>query len=277
MTLSELYRDTINKYKISPAEVIKVIEFIFKIPQEKFWSKKKSIHVNLISKLRFDRSIMKLVRGEPLAYIVKTREFYSESFIIEKGVLIPRPETELLVEKVIEVTSESSKVLDIGSGSGIIGITVAKITNANVTLLEISKKAIRVLKKNIIKHNLSDRVRIVKSNLFPENPEKFDIIVSNPPYISTRDFQLLEKKIKNFEPEKALFGGEDGLFYIRKIISESINYFRGRGVLLLEIGYDQESETKTEMLNNGFSKIEFFKDYAGISRVVKGIYENTSC
>jgi len=276
LTLSELYRETLQKNGLSPSEIISLINFVFKISPQKFWAYKDSIKVGKILNIKFLYYIKKLKRGMPIAYIIRQKEFYSEKFFIGKGVLIPRPETELLVEKTLEIAESTSKVLDIGSGSGVIGIMISKKSGANVTLLENSKSAIKYLKKNATKHLSSGKYKILKRNLFPDKSENFDIIVSNPPYISQKDYKNLDKNVKAFEPKESLLGGNDGYYFIERIIKNTPAYFKERGTLFLEIGYDQKDRVEELMLQNGFSKIIFFKDLFGIFRVARGVYENSS-
>ncbi len=269
MSLSELFQISVRNSKKEPAEILVLIEKAFNISKEQFWVKKNDNISNEKLLSKFNRYLERLNADEPLAYILGEKEFYSEKFIVNKNVLIPRPETELLIEKILEAASESSRILDIGAGSGIISIILALKIKAEVTAIEIEKKSIRVLKENIQRHNVKDRISLVKGNLFPEKEQKFDIIASNPPYLSGKDYNALPNSIKKFEPATALIGGDSGDEIIKKIISGSSIYLNPGGFLFLEIGYGQRDKVGYHLREHGFSEIEFFKDYQGIFRVAK--------
>ena len=157
-------------------------------------------------------------KGEPLAYIFHSANFYGYDLEVDKNVLIPRPETEELVELVLkENISNSTKILDIGTGSGAIAIALAKESKANITAVDISEGALKIAKTNAVRNNA--KVKFIKSDLFESVDDKFDIIVSNPPYIDEVEYNQLESSVKDYEPKTALFGGEDGLYFYRKIIN----------------------------------------------------------
>ena len=269
MSLSELFQISVRNSKKEPAEILILIEKAFDISKEQFWLKKNDdiFDRNLLS--IFNNYMERLNADEPLAYILGEKEFYSETFIVNKNVLIPRPETELLIEKVLETAGESSRILDIGAGSGIISIILAKKIKAEITAIEIEKDTMNVLLDNIRKHKIKGSILPLKGNLFPEKKKKFDIIVSNPPYLSRKDYDALPDSIKNFEPAAALIGGDSGDEIIKKIISGSLSYLNPRGFLFLEIGYDQKDRISDHLKENGFAEIGFFKDYNGIFRVAK--------
>ncbi|MEN8153857.1 MAG: peptide chain release factor N(5)-glutamine methyltransferase [Acidobacteriota bacterium] len=269
MTLSELFQISVRDSGKEPADILIIIEKAFDISKEQFWKQKNSDITNKKLLLKFNRYLKRLIKNEPVAYILGNKEFYSEKFLVNKNVLIPRPETELLVEKVLETTSGSSRILDIGAGSGVISIMIAKKTHAEIVATELDKNAIKVLKKNIQKHNVKSIITPLRKNLFPEKRDKFDIIVSNPPYLSVEEYDQLPDSIKKYEPEAALIGGEKGDEIIRRIISGALNYLKPGGFLFLEIGFDQKNRIRKHLSEYGFSDIEFFKDYQGISRIVK--------
>lgn len=216
--------------------------------------------------------------GYPIQYLIKEKEFMGLNFYIEEGVLIPRPDTEILVEFVLNYidknySNKEIEVLDIGIGSGAIGLSIAYYKkNANVYGVDISNKALKIADINRRRFNL-DNVVLIKSNLFESinKSKRFHIIASNPPYISKKDISTLQEEVRNYEPKIALLGGEDGLDYYRKIVPESKYYLYERGLLIFEIGYDQGAAVSNIMKNEGFKEVEIYKDLNGLDRVVLGI------
>lgn len=214
--------------------------------------------------------------GYPIQYIIKEREFMGLDFYVEEGVLIPRPDTEILVEYVLEYIDKNYgqqevEVLDIGIGSGAIGISIAYYRkNARVYGVDISQKALEISNINKERFNL-ENINIFKSNLF-ENIDKdkeFHIIASNPPYIPKDHISSLQEEVQ-YEPVLALDGGKDGLDFYRRIIPESKEYLHPNGLLILEIGYDQGAAVVSIMEEEAFENIEILKDLQGLDRVVLG-------
>lgn len=239
------------------------------------------IHLNLEKVLseEEDNLFLKLINerlnNRPIAYIVGNREFMGLDFYVQEGVLIPRPDTEILVEEVIEIgkNKDEIEILDIGTGSGAITVSLAKyLDNANLTSVDISEIALEVGKKNAISNNVDNKIEFIKSNLFTEidKNKKFDIIVSNPPYIRKKDVETLESQVKDFEPYTALEGGEDGLDFYRKITEQAKLYLKENGVLAYEVGHDQSEDVSKLMEINGYTNIYTKKDLQGIDRVVIG-------
>lgn len=212
---------------------------------------------------------------EPLAYLIGRTEFYSLPLIIEPGVLIPRPETELLVEKAIDFLREhpgSRKVLDLCTGSGCIAVAIARNhADARVTAADKSSIALDTARQNIAMHSLNDRVGLLEGDLFGPIPagERFDLIVSNPPYVSEQEYEALEPNVKDYEPREALLAGTDGLDFYRRIIADIGNFLTNDGTLMLETGYRQAQEVK-KLLDNTelFQHIRTYKDMSGHERVV---------
>ena len=215
-------------------------------------------------------NIEKLANGVPLQHITHTQEFMKMDFFVNENVLIPRPDTEILVEEVIEIAKrmEKSKILDLCTGSGAIAISIAKnVPSAEVWAIDISEKALEVAKKNA--NNLQAKVKFKKSNLFNNiNKTKFDIIVSNPPYIKKADIKLLSNEVQK-EPEIALDGGYDGLDFYRKIASQAIDYLKFGSYLCFEIGFDQQEDV-TEIIKNTkhFNNTYCKKDLFGNDRII---------
>lgn len=217
------------------------------------------------------------INSRPIQYIIGKQEFMGLDFYVEEGVLIPRADTECLVEKLIELAKENGlkDILDIGVGSGAISVSLAKyLKESRVFGIDISQKALEIAKINAKNNNVEENLTIKESNLlsiFKDTNQKFDIIVSNPPYIKTEVINTLHSQVKDFEPVLALDGGEDGLMFYRKIVKDSINFLNPKAILAFEVGHDQAKEVKEIIKNsNEFSKVEIFKDLAGIERLVIG-------
>lgn len=206
----------------------------------------------------------------PYQYIVKKQYFMGLEFFVDENVLIPRPETEILVEETLKRLKRGDVVLDIGTGSGAIAVSIAKyFPDCTVYAVDISKKAIEIAKHNAKKQGVLDRIFFIESDLFCNLPPnlKFDFIVSNPPYIKKREIELLQEEVKK-EPIVALDGGEDGLFFYKKIIREAPFYIKSGGKIGFEIGYSQKEEVTTLLEESGFKDVEIIKDLAGIDRVI---------
>ena len=204
--------------------------------------------------------------GKPLWYIFGDAEFYGYTFKVDERVLIPRPETEELCEWVLSSINANEKVLDLCTGSGAIAVTIAKKSGAEVYASDISQGAIEVATQNA---ELNDaKVTFIHSDLFNDIEGKFDIIISNPPYIPTADIEELESTVKDYEPRLALDGGLDGLDCYRKIASQAVNHLNDNGLLFMEFGVGQ-AEDITKLLQENFVNIEIKKDLSGIERMVK--------
>lgn len=240
------------------------------------------IHLNLHKELTkeqldsFNKMIQDRLKGRPIAYIVNNREFMGLDFYVEEGVLIPRPDTEPLVEEVIELVKgkENLKIVDIGTGSGAITVSLAKyIKDCEVYSLDISDKALSIGLKNAISNGVEDKINFIKSNIFSGIEGKgleLDLIVSNPPYIRRADIETLHTQVKDYEPYIALEGGEDGLDFYRDITRESVKYLKDKGILAFEVGHDQAEDVSEILKHNGYTNIYTKKDLQGIDRVVIG-------
>lgn len=230
---------------------------------------KEEIFEEYIEKINLRKNYM------PIAYIIGKKEFMGFEFKVTKDTLIPRPDTEIIVLKAIDIIKENGyfNLLDLATGSGAIGISIGKILpEIEVTLADISKKALKVSKENSEKLKADNVKNYIHSDLFNSIKEKFDIIVSNPPYIDEKDMKRLMPDVKLYEPETALFGGKDGLDFYRDIIRESKYYLKENGSLLLEIGCNQAREVEYIMKKNKFKDIKTIKDLSQKDRVVLGKY-----
>ena len=215
-------------------------------------------NISLFKQLLFRRS-----KYEPIAYILKEKEFWSMKFDVNKDTLIPRPETELLVDILSRLfKAKKLTILDIGTGSGCIIISLLKSLNTSFGIgIDISKEAIQVAKRNALKHNLSNKLKFFNKSLDNVFYQKFDLIVSNPPYIERKDIRNLSEDIKKYEPRMALDGGNDGLDLIRKVIYKSKNILKNKGTLALEIGHEQFKKVSKILIDNNFRIKQVIKDY----------------
>ena len=212
----------------------------------------------------------------PVQYILGYEEFYGRRFEVNKAVLIPRPETERLVEECIKRLTETNGkyVLDIGAGSGAIGVSIAKeLPNTKVLACDLSEDALEVAKLNAEKLEATN-IKFIKSDVFSEIKYKeFDLIVSNPPYIPQEEYENLQVEVKLHEPQMALTDAKDGYYFYKKISREAPNYLKSGGVLAFEVGYNQSEEIKLFMEKQGFKNVVVIKDYEGIDRMVIGVKE----
>ena len=218
----------------------------------------------------FNKLIVRRSTKEPLAYIFKNREFWSKNFFVNRNTLIPRPETELLCENVIKIFKNNNPyILDVGTGTGCILLSIlSEIKKAKGIGIDISKKAITVAKKNSNNFGLNKRAKFFMSSLDDINNHKFDLIVSNPPYIKTSDIKNLSDDIRKFEPKIALDGGKDGLDVIKKVIYKSKTILKKLGLLALEIGYGQHYKVSQILKKQGFKEELLVKDYRDNTRCI---------
>ena len=222
--------------------------------------------LNNFYKLIHQRSL-----GNPVAYLTKKKSFWNSEFFITKDTLIPRPDTELIVENILSLTKQKSKlnILDIGVGSGCIIISILKERkNFRGTGIDLSKKCLIISKKNAIANKVSSRLKLYKSDVDKFNLGKYDLIVSNPPYIKTCRLKYLEKDVAEFEPRLALDGGLDGLSAIRKVIKKSSELIKKNGKFILEIGFDQKNKVINLLKKKGFYIDSTQKDIANNDRCI---------
>ncbi len=219
----------------------------------------------------FIEKIRKISQGMPMQYVTNKQEFMGMEFFVDENVLIPRADTEILVEEVLKIIDKKEKlsILDMCTGSGIIAISIAKYTKNNrIYAVDISNKALEIAKKNAINNNVDKRIEFIASNMFEKlnSNNKFDIIVSNPPYIETEVIPTLESQVQK-EPKIALDGGIDGLDFYRDILVNSKKYLKDNGTICLEIGYNQKKSV-SDLLKKEYSNIYCKKDLAGNDRVI---------
>ena len=220
-----------------------------------------SIYNNLIE----ERS-----KRKPIAYLTGKKEFWKHEFNVTKDVLIPRPDTEIIIEQTLKLTKNKYglKILDIGTGSGCILLSILKEKKSFYgTGIDICKKNLNICKINIKKLKLKNKIKLFKSDIDSFNYGKYDLVISNPPYIKKFSLKYLEKDVYSYEPISALDGGLDGLFWIRKVINNSSKFIKTNGILILEIAFDQTEKVKKILRKNGY----YIKD------VVKDLAKNNRC
>jgi len=227
----------------------------------------------------YRQMIKKRAQRIPVAYITEKKEFMSLEFKVAEGVLIPRPETENLVEQVIEYCRQNElqqpQIIDVGTGSGAIAVSLAHyLSDAKVVGVDLSPQALKIACQNMEKHELSQRMSILKSDLLAEFIKReikgIDIIVSNPPYISESEMEDLPPEVKK-EPKTALEAGKDGLDYYRRLLPEAEKVLKNGGKIFLEIGYSQ-AEAVTNLFSENWSEVEIKKDYSENDRIVSATF-----
>lgn len=223
----------------------------------------------------FRNFIARRLQWEPVAYITGRKEFWSFTLEVNNSVLIPRPDTEIIVEEALnicrKIDSSEIKILDMGTGSGAIAIALAsEIIAAKIVATDISPEALNMAQKNAAALGLKEKIDFRQGNLFKPVDGFFDIIVSNPPYIAAEEYEKLPAGVKNYEPQDALLAGKSGLEFYEKLIYQAGAFLKKNGWLLLEIGAKQEAGVRKLMEAAGFyDKIEMCRDYAGLPRVIK--------
>ena len=220
---------------------------------------------------QFNCLINKRSKGEPIAYLLKKKDFWKYEFYVDKGILIPRPDSEVVVDQILKLTNnkDNLRILDIGVGSGCLLLSVLKERkNFHGVGIDISKKCIDISNINASKLEISNRVKFFKSDVDNFRFGKYDLIISNPPYIKKLDFNNLKKDVINFEPRLALYGGLDGTSEIRKVINKSSELIKKNGKFILEIAYDQKNKIIKLLRDKGFYINKVLKDLAGNDRCI---------
>jgi len=224
----------------------------------------------------FHRLIERRSLKEPIAYILKEKEFWSKSFLVDNNTLIPRPETELMVEKIVKIFKKKDIfILDIGTGTGCILLSIlSELDNSKGIGIDISQKAILIAKQNSKKHKLIQKTKFYRKSIAEIYHNKFDLIVSNPPYIRKKDIKNLDDDIKKFEPKLALDGGNDGLDVIKKVIYKSRSILKIKGMLALEIGNEQFKKVSEILRINKFKTRFLVRDYRENIRCILSTLEH---
>jgi release factor glutamine methyltransferase len=219
----------------------------------------------------FDAWVKRRLEGEPMQYICGETEFYRMPFYVNRNVLIPRPETELLVEKAVQLAPmvRRPRMLDVGTGSGVIAVALAhEWPDAVVTATDLSKDALEVARRNAERLGFTNRIRFLQGDLLgPVAGEQFEFVISNPPYVPESDRATLDVEVRNYEPAQALFAGDDGLAVYRRLIPAAFSALVPGGYVLLEIGYGQQEAIRALLAGAGFNGIEFIEDLQKIPRV----------
>jgi release factor glutamine methyltransferase len=234
------------------------------------------LHAHPQSQLRpteqanYHQSIERRAQREPVAYIVGHQEFYGLDLFVDDRVLIPRPETELLVERAIQISQRQAVMADVGTGSGAIAISLAvHLPQALIYATDASPGALQVAARNCRRHRVEDRVHLLQGHLLGPLPEPVDLIAANLPYISQAELAQLPPDIRLYEPREALDGGSDGLDHIRRLLAQAGEHLKPGGVVLLEIGATQgKAVTKLARRHFPAAKVEIVADYAGLDRIV---------
>ena len=264
---AKVLRDNLIKNAYLDSEIL-MTETIKKDRKYILLNSKRDLHKEDLN--TFQKLIIKRSSGKPIAYLINKKFFWNSEFFISDGILIPRPDTELVIEKVLDLTAYKKKlnILEIGVGSGCILLSILKERKSFYgTGIDISKSCLKVSKLNAIKLKVSSKLKLYKSNVDKFNLGKYDLIISNPPYIKKNYIKYLEKDVAKFEPELALNGGLDGLSAIRKVIKKSSELIKKNGKFVLEIGFDQKNDV-TSLLK----KEEFY-----INSISKDLAKNDRC
>ena len=269
-------KDVFNKNRniVVPLDLINILSYALSLSKEKLFVNFDR-ELNKKESLIIDRLIGERNKGKPLAYIIKHKEFFSEKFHVDQNVLVPRPETEILVEealKLIKNNSRTLRIMDMGTGSGVIGIIIAKKTLCEMFCIDISFSATKVAKKNATQFNIENNIKFICSDLFTSLKKEriFDLILANLPYVSQSEWDIVSEDVKTYEPGTALYGGEDGLEIYSRFVSELPYYLKKEGHVLCEIGSNFQARKMKDMLECIGLKVAIKSDLSGRERVIKG-------
>lgn len=271
----EIYK---NQKEIPPEEINSEIDFVIEILtglkscdflMGKTLTEEQTEAVNKILQTRVQT-------GRPLQHLTGLAFFCGRKYLVNEKTLIPRPETELLIEECKKrLKKNNPKILDIGTGSGCIAIELALIfPQSEITATDIMQETLDIAKQNAVRHKISDRITFLKSDLFENITESYDVIVSNPPYIDLQDLDEVQKDVYEFEPHIALFAANNGLYFYRKITEESTKYLNKNGILAFETGWKQAQKVSKIMAENNFVNILLTKDLDENERIVSGLLTN---
>ena len=247
-----------------------LLSYLLNLPREKILTNLDE-NINFKNFKKYIKLLSRREKKEPTAYIIKNKEFWKNNFYINSNVLIPRNETELIVEEVLKKmdTNSSKRILEIGTGSGCIIISIIKERpNCIATAIDISKKALNIAKFNAKMHHLTNKINFINIDIDKINVSNYDFIISNPPYINIFDLSRLDESIRSFEPHIALEAGIDGFREIKKLIIRSKKLLKKNGKLIFEIGKNQSMKTKKILRENGYYINNVVKDLSSIPRVI---------
>jgi len=278
MTIREILNEATRELEVAEMETARLdaevlLAFCLKCERLEFL-KNPDLKINKNKLSQYTKLVERRLKYEPVAYITGRKEFWSFTLEVNKDVLIPRPDTEIIVEEALAVGKDiiAPRIADIGTGSGAIALALAKeLPGAEITATDISAAALKIAKKNARNLKLEKNIEFLQGDLFAPVKGLFDIIVSNPPYISTAEYEALPHGVKDFEPQIALLAGQTGVEFYEKLIYQSKNHLKKDGWLLMEIGAPQAEKICTIMQECAFfENIDVRRDYAGHDRVIKG-------
>jgi release factor glutamine methyltransferase len=272
MKLKDLKLQLLQNFQIDKIDLDLVICTVLNITRTKLFIYDDDITEQQIQKI--NKLVNKLNQGWPFAYITGVKDFWTLELIVNQHTLIPRPETELIVEKILDLTNKdfNGTILDLGTGSGAIALSIAsERKHASIIATDFSEQCLKVAKKNCDKYQLHN-VEFIKSNWYEElKSKKFNFIISNPPYVAEKDPHLENLK---FEPITALTSKNNGMHDIQTIIKHAKNHLLDSAVVMIEHGYEQSELVKSEFQKNGFIDIELIKDHAGLPRITMAKFQN---
>lgn len=273
MEVKEAFEEACTVLKGDRRRAYEVFDGLFQLDQKAIlMNPEKKLSDDEVSSLR--SAMKKMVQGMPLAYVLNQAYFYGEAFYVDERVLIPRYDTERSVDSILRLTPQAMRILEIGTGSGCVAITLGRLyPEAMIEAADISKDALDVVEINRKKHGASN-VHLIQSDLFSSIEDTYDVIFSNPPYITADEMKELDKSVAFYEPHLALAGGEDGLDFYRKIVKAAPRYLNPGGWLVFEIGSKQRKYIEKLLKEHDFSAIGSEKDFSGLDRVVFGRLEN---
>ena len=276
MNISQLLKEAASRFK---AEVLPIpgldaeVLLAFSIGRERhFLYAHPAKEIPAVEMKRFRSLIARRMRGEPVAYITGKKEFWSLNFKVTPDVLIPRPDTEVLIEEILKLFVQEREVkiriLEIGTGSGAISVALAsELKNASITATDFSPNALAVAEKNAVNNKVGEKISFLCGDMFEPVEGKFDIIVSNPPYISECEFGSLAPEVREYEPRRALVAGPDGTEFHRKLARNGKRFLEKGGWLVMEMGAGQRFALEKILKDKNYCDIVFHRDYAGIDRV----------
>lgn len=265
-SLTEKVKTLFKKNGIDECDAEWLVALTLNIPRSNVYDAKTAVTSDSVDKVA--ELAAKRVKGEPLQYVLNSANFYGYDLYVDKRVLIPRPETEEVVNYALKYIKEDSRVLDMCTGSGAIAIAVAKNAGCHVVAVDVSIDALDIADKNA--RNLDASVEFVKSDKFSDINGEFDVIISNPPYVKTADVKGLQKEC-SYEPYIAFDGGEDGLDFYRELTLGAKEHLTNGGVLVYEVGYGEADDVAKICIANGYTEVEIIKDLNGVERIVKAV------